>query len=85
MRKGKISATIKQQAIAEIETGRLSQGETTNRLEVGKTTIRCWLSKYRREGDSGLESDRKNRIYSVQTKQQAVESYDLRIFPTVST
>lgn len=73
--RGKISPTIKQQAVSEIESGRLSQSEAAKRIGVGKTTIRGWLSKHRSEGDSGLENDNKNRIYSVQTKQQAVEAY----------
>lgn len=75
MRKGKISPTIKQQAVSEIESGRLSQSEAAKRLDVSKATIRGWLSKHRSEGNSGLENDNKNRIYSVQTKQQAVEAY----------
>ncbi len=73
--RGKISPTIKQQAVSEIESGRLSQSKAAKQLGVSKTTIRGWLSKYRSEGDSGLESSSKNRIYSVQTKQQAVEAY----------
>lgn len=75
MRIGKISPTIKQKAVTEIESGRLSQGEAARRLNVSKTTIQGWLSKHRSEGKAGLESDSKNRIYSVQTKLQAVEAY----------
>ena len=75
MRIGKISPTIKQKTVTEIESGRLSQGEAAKRLNVSKTTIQGWLSKYRSEGNAGLEIDGKNRIYSVQTKQQAVEAY----------
>lgn len=75
MRIGKISLTIKQKAVTEIESGRLSQREAARRLNVSKTTIQGWLSKYRSEGNAGLECDNKNRIYSVQTKLQAVEAY----------
>ena len=75
MRTGKISPTIKQKAIAEVASGRLSQGEAARRLNVSKTTIQGWLSKYRSEGNAGLKCDSKNRIYSVQTKQQAEEAY----------
>ena len=75
MRIGKISPTIKQKTVTEIESGRLSQGEAAKRLNVSKTTIQGWLSKYRSEGNAGLKCDSKNRIYSVQTKQQAVEAY----------
>ena len=75
MRIGKISPTIKQKAVTEIESGRLSQSEAAKRLGVDKSTIRHWLSKYRSEGNAGLECDNKNRIYSVHTKLQAVEAY----------
>ncbi|MDO4389873.1 MAG: helix-turn-helix domain-containing protein [Eubacteriales bacterium] len=71
----KISPRIKQKVVTEIESGRLSQSEAARRLCVGKTTIRQWLSKYRSEGNAGLEKEKQNRIYSVQTKQQAVEAY----------
>lgn len=73
--RGKISPAIKQKAVTEIESGRLSQSEAAKRLGVDKSTIRHWLLRYRSEGNSGLERDRKNRIYTVQTKQQAVEAY----------
>ena len=70
----KISPTIKQKAVTEIESGRLSQSEVARRLRVDESTIRHWLSKYRSEDNAGLECDSKNRIYSVQTKRQAVEA-----------
>ena len=73
--RGKISPTIKQKAVTEIESGRLSQSEVAKRLGVSRTTSQGWQSKYRSEGNAGLEIDGKNRIYSVQTKQQAVEAY----------
>ena len=73
--RGKISPVIKQKAVTEIESGRLSQSEAAKRLGVDKSTIRHWLLRYRSEGNSGLERDSKNRIYTVQTKQQAVEAY----------
>ena len=73
--RGEISLAIKQKAVNEIESGRLSQREVARRLGVDKSTIRHWLSKYRSEGNAGLECDSKNRIYSVQTKRQAVEAY----------
>lgn len=73
--RGKISPEIKQKAVTEIESSRLSQSEAAKRLGVDKSTIWHWLLRYRSEGNSGLERDRKNRIYTVQTKQQAVEAY----------
>lgn len=71
----KISPIIKQKTVAEIESGRLSQSEAARRLGINKETIRSWVSANRSEGRAGLERDGKNRIYSVQTKQQAVEAY----------
>ena len=73
--RGKISPEIKQKAVMEIESGRLSQSEAARRLCVAGETVRSWLTAYRREGNAGLECGSKNRIYSVQTKQQAVEAY----------
>lgn len=73
--RGKISPAIKQKAVMEIESGRLSQSEATRRLCVAGETVRSWLTAYRSEGNAGLECSSKNRIYSVQTKQQAVEAY----------
>lgn len=73
--RGKISPAIKQKAVMEIESGRLSQSEVARRLCVDGETVRSWLTAYRSEGNAGLEWGRKNRIYSVQTKQQAVETY----------
>ena len=73
--RGKISAAIKQKAVMEIESGRLSQSEVARRLCVDGETVRSWLTAYRSEGNAGLECGSKNRIYSVQTKQQAVETY----------
>lgn len=75
MRREKISSVFKQNVIKEIESGRLLQGEAAKRLGVDKSAIRQWQSRYRSEGNAGLESDNKNRIYSIQTKQQAVEAY----------
>lgn len=66
--RGKISPAIKQKAVMEIESGRLSQSEVARRLCVDGETVRSWLTAYRSEGNAGLESGRKNRIYSVQTK-----------------
>jgi transposase len=71
----KISFEIKQKAVTEIELGRLSQSEAARRLGINEKTIRRWMSKYRSEGITGLASSNKNRIYSAQTKQQAVETY----------
>lgn len=73
--RGKISPAIKQKAVKEIESGRLSQSEAARRLCVDGETVRSWLTAYRSEGNAGLEYGGKNRIYSVQTKQQAVEAY----------
>lgn len=73
--RGKISPALKQKAVMEIESGRLSQSEAARRLCVDGETVRSWLTTYRSEGNAGLECCSKNRIYSVQTKHQAVEAY----------
>ena len=71
----KIPTVIKQKVVEEIVEGKISQSEAARRLEIGKTVVREWLSKYRSEGEIGLECSSRNHIYSVQTKQQAVEAY----------
>ena len=73
--KEKIPTAIKQKAVEEIIEGKITQSEAAKRLGIGKTTVRGWLSKYRSEGRIGLENSSQNRIYSIQTKQQAVEAY----------
>lgn len=73
--RGKISPTIKQKAVMEIESCRLSKSEVARRLCVDGETVRSWLTAYRSEGNAGLECSSKNRIYSLQTKQQAAEAY----------
>lgn len=73
--RGKIATAIKQKAVEEIVEGKISQSEAARRLGIGKTVVREWLSKYRSEGEIGLECSGQNRIYSAQTKQQAVEAY----------
>ena len=72
--RGKISPAVKQKAVMEIESGRLSQSEVARRLCVDGETVRSWPTAYRSEGNAGLECDGKNRIYSVQTKQQSERS-----------
>ena len=73
--RGKISPAIKQKAVMEIESGKLSQSEVARRLCVDGEAVRSWLTAYRGVGNAGLECGSKNRIYTVQTKQQAVEAY----------
>lgn len=75
MRKEKIETSIKRKAVKKIESGKLSQSEAAKQLGIGKTTIRGWLSRYRSEGISGLKSENRNRVYSIETKRQAVEAY----------
>ena len=58
----KISPAVKQKAVMEIESGRLSQSEVARRLCVDGGTVRSWLTAYRSEGNAGLECDGKNRI-----------------------
>lgn len=56
-----------------IRTAVSKRGSQT--LNVNGETVRSWLSIYRSEGMEGLSGSSKNRIYSVQTKQKAVETY----------
>lgn len=61
--RGKIPTVIKQKVVEEIAKGKISQSEAAKRLGIGKTSIREWLSKYRSEGEIGLECSSQNRIF----------------------
>ena len=68
--RGKISPAIKQKAVMEIESGRLSQSEVARQLCVDGKTVRSWLTAYRSEGNAGLECGRK-KSYIFRTNEAA--------------
>ena len=75
MGRKRIEARIKKEAVETVKSGKLTQSEASRRLGVGRTSIRSWISRIESEGEAGLEKAEQNRVYSVQLKREAVESY----------
>lgn len=75
MGRKRIEARIKKEAVEAVKSGKLTQSEASRRLGVGRTSIQSWISKIESEGEAGLEKAEQNRVYSVQLKREAVESY----------
>ena len=76
--RGKISPAIKQKAVMEIESGRLSQGEVARRLRLAGETVRSWLTAYRGVGNASLECGSKNRIYTNSSIQLTENMRDIQ-------
>mgnify|MGYP002560675822 CR=1 FL=1 len=75
MGRKRIEARIKKEAVEAVKSGKLTQSEASKRLGVGRTSIQSWILKIESEGEAGLEKAEQNRVYSVQLKREAVESY----------
>ena len=73
--KAKISSAEKERIVQQCESGELSIASAAVRSGAGQTTIREWISQYRSEGVGGLESAKRNRVYSPELKQEAVTAY----------
>ena len=61
----------------ECMAGRMRGREAARRAGVGKSTMQCWISRYRTEGVEALRQDgnQEKRAYSVEIKRNAVEEY----------
>ena len=75
MGRKRIETRIKKEAVEAVKSGKLTQSEASRRLGVGRTSIQSWISRIESEGEAGLEKAEQNRVYSVQLKREAVESY----------
>ena len=75
MGRKRIEARIKKEAVETVKSGMLTQSEARRRLGGCRTSIRRWISRIDSEGEAGLEKAEQNRVYSVQLKREAVESY----------
>ena len=75
MGRKRIEARSKKESVETVKSGKLTQSEASRRLGVGRTSIRSWISRIESEGEAGLEKAEQNRVYSVQLKREAVESY----------
>lgn len=74
-RKEKISAEEKIALVRRYLNGELSISEAGREGNVDGATIRRWIARYETEGATGLLPYERNRTYSPQLKQQAVEAY----------
>ena len=74
-RKGKHSLAEKVSLVRRCMTGELSVHAAGRLAGVGKTTMRRWIARYETEGAEGFLSQGRNRVYSPELKQRAVEEY----------
>ena len=74
-RKVKFSAEEKAEAVLACIDGKSSVSSMAKRMGVDNETMRDWIDVFKAEGSIGLQSAERNRIYSSETKRQAVEDY----------
>ena len=55
--------------------GVISQTEAARRLGVDESTVREWVIRYKEKGDQAFEAEGSLRVYSRETKIQAVKEY----------
>ena len=61
--------------LRKILRGEISQAQAARETGVGKTTIRRWLARYEAEGKEGFLPYERCRVYSAETKLEAVRAY----------
>jgi len=71
----KVTAEEKIRISCECIAGRIGIREAAAFLQVTRNTIYEWISKYKLEGASAFFSYKRNRVYTVELKLQAVISY----------
>ena len=74
-RKSKIAIEEKARITREYTAGNISRKEAARQGGVVPDVITDWARIYRREGVLGLEPEEKDRVYSLETKKQAVLEY----------
>ena len=74
-RKSKVDPVFKIKAVEDILTGRSSIQETAQELNVDKSTIIAWKSIYLSDGPTALAEQSRNKVYSKETKLQAINDY----------
>ncbi len=73
--KTKASAEEKTRIVQDCIAGKLSMAEAARKAGVSKKSLSKWIARYETEGSLGFMATGKNRIYSEETKLQAVEEY----------
>lgn len=74
-RKGKRSLAEKVSLVRRCMAGELSIRVAGRLAGVGETTVRRWIVRYETEGAEGFLLQERNRVYSPELKQMAVEEY----------
>jgi transposase-like protein len=74
-RKSKISSEEKLRIVKACLSGKLGICEAGRAVGVDKSGVRLWISRYQAEGSSAFLPAERNRVYSPELKQTAVEEY----------
>ncbi|MGN0254512.1 MAG: helix-turn-helix domain-containing protein [Chordicoccus sp.] len=74
-RKSKIDSVIKVKAVEKVITGKASITRKAREIGVRKSTLERWMLIYQAEGPTGLLPQKRNRVYSKETKRMAVSDY----------
>ena len=74
-RKMKIEAGEIAELVRQHLAGEIGVNEAGRQAGVDKKTMRRWIARYESEGIDGLLPQRKNRVYSLELKLEAVRSY----------
>ena len=73
--KYKITAEEKIKLVHAYLSGKITQRYAGEAAGVSHTTIQVWIKRYEAEGADAFYPSRKNRVYSPETKTQAVIDY----------
>ena len=73
--KTKVSAEEKARIVQDCIAGKISRQEAARKAGVDKKSIRNWIARYEAEGSLAFITTEKNRVYSEETKLQAVKEY----------
>lgn len=74
-RKGKITAGEKVRIVESYLSGKIGCNEAGRQMGVNHKTISEWVSRYKSEGPTGLQAQKRDRAYSKETKLSAVMDY----------
>ena len=55
--------------------GKMSQSEASRKAGVGRNTVYEWIAQYEAEGAAAFLPHERNRVYSLELKQKAVQDY----------
>ncbi|MEG0472529.1 MAG: helix-turn-helix domain-containing protein, partial [Solibacillus sp.] len=75
MSKKSFSPDVKILALQYLEKGRYTQLEICKMFSVNRQTLQIWRALYKFGGIEALTRPKKNKVYSKELKQSAVEEY----------